>query len=140
VQLVVEAKPELRVLADDRQLRQLLWNLFLNAVQAMPDGGRLEIRAQRAAAQAASGGRRNGNAEGPHWVEIQVADTGTGIPEDVLERIFDPFFTTKKEGSGLGLATVHRIVEGNGGHVRVESAVGRGTRFCVLLPAAERAR
>jgi len=140
VQLVVDAPPELRVLADDRQLRQLLWNLFLNAVQAMPDGGRLEIRAQRAAAQAASGGRRNGNAEGPHWVEIQVADTGTGIPEDVLERIFDPFFTTKKEGSGLGLATVHRIVEGNGGHVRVESAVGRGTRFCVLLPAAERAR
>jgi len=140
VQLVVDAKPELRVLADDRQLRQLLWNLFLNAVQAMPDGGRLEIRAQRAEAQAASGERRNGNAEGPHWVEIQVADTGTGIPEDVLERIFDPFFTTKKEGSGLGLATVHRIVEGNGGHVRVESAVGRGTRFCVRLPAAERTR
>jgi signal transduction histidine kinase len=106
----------------------------------MPDGGRLEIRAQRAAAQAASGDRRNGDAEGPQWVEIQVADTGTGIAEDVLERIFDPFFTTKKEGSGLGLATVHRIVEGNGGHVRVESAVGSGTRFCVLLPAAERAR
>jgi two-component system sensor histidine kinase PilS (NtrC family) len=140
VELVIDAPPELRVVADDRQLRQLLWNLFLNAVQAMPDGGRLEIRAQRAAAQGASLERRNGNAEGPPWVEIRVADTGTGIAEDVLERIFDPFFTTKKEGSGLGLATVHRIVEGNGGHVKVESALGRGTRFCVLLPAADRAR
>jgi len=140
VELVIDAPPELRVVADDRQLRQLLWNLFLNAVQAMPDGGRLEIRAQRAAAQGAALERRNGNAEGPPWVEIRVADTGTGIAEDVLERIFDPFFTTKKEGSGLGLATVHRIVEGNGGHVKVESAVDRGTRFCVLLPDADRAR
>jgi two-component system sensor histidine kinase PilS (NtrC family) len=140
VQLVIDAPPELRVVADDRQLRQLLWNLFLNAVQAMPDGGRLEIRAQRATTQGASLERRNGNAEGSPWVEIRVADTGTGIAEDVLERIFDPFFTTKKEGSGLGLATVHRIVEGNGGHVKLESAVGRGTRFSVLLPAAERAR
>lgn len=140
VELSIEASPDLRVVADDRQLRQLLWNLFLNAVQAMPDGGCLEIRAQRAAAQGASLERRSGNAEAPSWVEIRVADTGTGIAEDVLERIFDPFFTTKKEGSGLGLATVHRIVEGNGGHVKVESAVGRGTRFCVLLPAAEPAR
>jgi two-component system, NtrC family, sensor histidine kinase PilS len=140
VELSIDASPDLRVVADDRQLRQLLWNLFLNAVQAMPDGGRLEIRAQRAAAQGASLERRSGNAEGPSWVEIRVADTGTGIAEEVLERIFDPFFTTKKEGSGLGLATVHRIVEGNGGHVKVESAVGRGTRFCVLLPAAEQAR
>jgi two-component system sensor histidine kinase PilS (NtrC family) len=140
VELEVDAPPDLRVVADDRQLRQALWNLFLNAVQAMPDGGRLEIRAQASPPQAGSSERRNENAEGPHWVEIRVADTGTGIPEDVLERIFDPFFTTKKEGTGLGLATVHRIVEGNGGHVKVESAVGRGTRFCVLLPAAERQR
>ena len=139
VRLTVDAPPELRVLADDRQLRQLLWNLFLNALQAMPEGGDLEIRA-RAAAQGPPDAGRNESAEGPHWVEIQVADTGAGIPEDVLERIFDPFFTTKKEGTGLGLATVHRIVEGNGGHVKVESAVGRGTRFCVLLPAAERIR
>jgi two-component system sensor histidine kinase PilS (NtrC family) len=140
VQLKVEAAPDLRVVADDRQLRQTLWNLFLNAIQAMPEGGELEIRARACAPQADSGDRRNETAEGPHWVEIQVADSGTGIPEDVLERIFDPFFTTKKEGTGLGLATVHRIVEGNGGHVKVESAVGRGTRFCVLLPSVERNR
>jgi two-component system sensor histidine kinase PilS (NtrC family) len=140
VQLEVEAPPDLRVVADDRQLRQALWNLFLNAVQAMPDGGRLEIRARRCSPQAGSGERRNEFEEGSNWVEIRVADSGAGIPEDVLERIFDPFFTTKKEGTGLGLATVHRIVEGNGGHVKVESAVGRGTRFCLLMPSAERNR
>jgi two-component system sensor histidine kinase PilS (NtrC family) len=140
VRLEVHAPAGLRVVADDRQLRQALWNLFLNAVQAMPDGGLLDIRARSCAPQASSGDRRNELAEGPNWVEIRVADTGAGIPEDVLERIFDPFFTTKKEGTGLGLATVHRIVEGNGGHVKVESAVGRGTRFCVLLPSVESLR
>ena len=79
---------------------------------------------------------RRGRASPP----LEVSDTGTGIPPDVLERIFDPFFTTKEEGSGLGLATVHRIVEGNGGHVSVESAVGHGTRVRVLLPIAEPGR
>jgi two-component system sensor histidine kinase PilS (NtrC family) len=143
VTLAVEAPPGLRALVDDRQLRQLLWNLYLNAVQAMPDGGALAVRAAIVSAQdAAHGGRSTPpeghaeRAEGARFAEIRVSDTGTGIPEAVLERIFDPFFTTKEEGSGLGLATVHRIVEGNGGHVSVESAVGRGTCVRVLLPIA----
>jgi two-component system sensor histidine kinase PilS (NtrC family) len=147
VELSVEAPDALRVLADDRQVRQLLWNLFLNAVQAMPNGGRLEIHAGATPAQDAGlAGRsfstegRADRAEGIRFAEIRVSDTGTGIPEAVLERIFDPFFTTKEGGSGLGLATVHRIVEGNGGHVSVESAVGRGTCFRVLLPIAENTR
>jgi two-component system sensor histidine kinase PilS (NtrC family) len=147
VELTAEAPEGLCVLADDRQVRQLLWNLFLNAVQAMPDGGRLEIRAVGSPAQDAHlAGRSYGaegrveRAEGPRFAEIRVTDTGAGISEDVLERIFDPFFTTKEGGSGLGLATVHRIVEGNGGHVSVESAVGRGTCFRVLLPIAENPR
>ena len=136
VELVVEAPAALHVLVDDRQLRQLLWNLFLNAIQAMPEGGRLAIEAALPAQDEADAGRTR-PAEGPRFAEIRVADTGTGIPEAVLDRIFDPFFTTKEEGSGLGLATVHRIVEGNGGHVSVESAVGRGTTVRVLLPVAE---
>lgn len=139
VTLESNASPGLRVLADDRQLRQLLWNLYLNAVQAMPDGGCLEIRAF-AAPQAAFGAGRNDTPEGAGFAALEVSDTGTGIPPDVLERIFDPFFTTKEEGSGLGLATVHRIAEGNGGHVSVESAVGHGTRVRVLLPIAESIR
>ncbi len=147
VRIEMHAPADLCVLADDRQLRQLLWNLFLNAIQAMPDGGELTICAEPPAAQAAAeDGRSPGaevtrdRAEGVRFAAIRVADTGSGIARDVLERIFDPFFTTKEEGSGLGLATVHRIVEGNGGHVSVESAVGRGTRFRVLLPVAEAPR
>jgi two-component system sensor histidine kinase PilS (NtrC family) len=147
VEIAIDAPPDLRVLADDRQLRQMLWNLFLNAIQAMPEGGALAIRAVPPAAQAgAEDGRSPGagdgrdRAEGMRFAVIEVSDTGTGIAPEVLERIFDPFFTTKEEGSGLGLATVHRIVEGNGGHVSVESAVGRGTRFRVFLPVAEGAR
>ena len=67
-------------------------------------------------------------------VEVTVADTGVGIAPEVLERIFDPFFTTKRDGSGLGLATVHRIVEANGGSLRVESRVGKGTVLRVRFP------
>jgi two-component system sensor histidine kinase PilS (NtrC family) len=146
VDVAIHAPAALEVLVDDRQLRQVLWNLYLNAIQAMPDGGVLTIRADAPPPQAAGSDGRNATPEGPRTepdgsrlARIDVSDTGAGIPPEVLERIFDPFFTTKEEGSGLGLSTVHRIVEGNGGHVSVESAVGRGTRFRVLLPIPERA-
>jgi signal transduction histidine kinase len=67
-------------------------------------------------------------------VELAVSDDGSGIEPGSLERIFDPFFTTRSEGTGLGLATVHRIVEGHGGTIQVESSVGQGTRFSLRLP------
>ena len=70
-------------------------------------------------------------------MEIAVSDTGAGIPPDVLDRIFDPFFTTKRGGTGLGLATVHRVVEGNEGELRVESRVGEGTTFRVWLQGVD---
>jgi two-component system sensor histidine kinase PilS (NtrC family) len=131
------ADAKLHVLADEGQLRQLLWNLLLNAVQAMPDGGQVSISAAPVLPQARAASDRSGSEEGARWVEIEVTDTGAGIPEDVLDHIFDPFFTTKKGGTGLGLATVHRIVESSGGHLAVESALGRGTTFRVRLPYAE---
>jgi len=139
VRVSLDVPPGLHVRADEGQLRQLLWNLYLNAAQAMPDGGALDVSAAALPAQAPLAAGRNAVEEGTDWVEIEVADTGSGIPEEVIDRIFDPFFTTKKEGSGLGLATVHRIVEGHGGHLSVESAVGRGTRFRIRLPLAEAA-
>ncbi len=132
-----DVEKTLHVLVDEGWLRQLLWNLLLNAVQAMPEGGQLSIAAIPVPSQARATSDRSGPGEGARWVEIEVKDTGAGIPEDVLDHIFDPFFTTKKDGTGLGLATVHRIVEASGGHLSVESEPGRGTAFRVRLPRAE---
>ena len=140
VAVEVDAPRELAVLADAAQVRQLLWNLVLNAAQAMPEGGTLSLRARPVVglpAQEPASAGRNGASEGHGSVEIAVIDTGAGIPPEVMDRIIDPFFTTKCEGTGLGLATVHRIVEGNGGTLRVESAVGSGTAFQIRLPRAE---
>jgi two-component system sensor histidine kinase PilS (NtrC family) len=140
VRAAVSIDPRLVLEADPAQLRQLLWNLCLNAVQAMPDGGELTIGAEAVPTEPsqaiARGGRHGGEGEGTGLVEIVVRDTGAGIPPDVIDRIFDPFFTTKREGSGLGLATVHRIVEGHDGSLRVETAAGVGTAFRVRLPRA----
>jgi two-component system sensor histidine kinase PilS (NtrC family) len=133
----------LAVQADASQLRQLLWNLCLNAAQAMPSGGRLSIEASPArvagtTAQGRSSGDRNGaEEEGVPYVELAVIDTGVGIPPEALDRVFDPFFTTRREGSGLGLATVHRIVEAHGGSLRVESAPGMGTTFRLRWPQGQ---
>ena len=113
--------PELpRVMADVGQLRQLLLNLVRNAREAMRGGGHLRVSTRG----------------GEGAVEIQVKDTGPGIPSERLQRIFDPFFTTKERGTGLGLAIVHRIVEAHSGHLSVRSQVGRGTTFRVVLPIA----
>lgn len=136
----VEARvpDHLRVLVDGAQLRQLLWNLLRNAEQALPKGGSVRISATPTGGGGAQGAPSAGRkAEEPPGVELVVADDGEGMPPEVLERIFDPFFTTKPGGSGLGLATVYRIVEANGGRLRVESEPGRGTRFQIRLPAAE---
>jgi two-component system sensor histidine kinase PilS (NtrC family) len=130
----------LAVRADAAQLRQLLWNLTLNACQAMPEGGSLCMEAQAVAEptpQEARSARRNDLEEKKTWVEITVRDQGVGISPEGLEHVFDPFFTTKSEGSGLGLATVHRIVEEHGGSIRLESLVDRGTEIRIRLPRAE---
>ncbi|MEO5657630.1 MAG: ATP-binding protein [Nitrospiria bacterium] len=110
--------------ADANHLRQVVWNLLLNALQAMPEGGRLDLGLH------ASGGPDFGGI-----VEMVVGDTGQGIRAEDLQRMFLPFFTTKTGGSGLGLAIVHRIIEEHGGHVDVRSEWGQGTRVTVTLPA-----
>jgi signal transduction histidine kinase len=106
--------------ADPQQLQQVLLNLSLNAVDAMPKGGTLTIAATQ---------------ESPNRLTITVADTGIGIEPDVLPRIFQPFFTSKKRrGLGLGLPICDRIVKGHGGRIEVESMPGEGTRFTIRLP------
>ncbi len=143
VRVRVVAPEGLRVLVDPTQLRQVLWNLVRNAVQAVGERGTIALSAARApgaAPQADAASLRSGAADEGGAVEIVVADDGPGIEPEVLERIFDPFFTTKPSGTGLGLATVHRIVTAHGGSIDVQSARGVGARFRVRLAEAAGAR
>jgi PAS domain S-box-containing protein len=119
---------------DEGQIGQVIQNIVLNADQAMAPGGTVEIAARNA--RAPSKALPPALAPGD-YVVITVRDHGAGMPPKVLERIFDPYFTTKEKGSGLGLATSYSIVRNHGGLIDVASEVGRGSLFCVYLPAAE---
>ncbi len=119
----VQMDPAVRIHGNRRQIQQILWNLLLNAVQAMPDGG--EIRVE---------GEEKRNRTGATSVSWRVRDTGRGITSENLARIFDPFYTSRPEGTGLGLAIVHRIVENHGGRIHVQSEPGKGSVFEIDLP------
>ncbi|MEO6601280.1 MAG: ATP-binding protein [Polyangiaceae bacterium] len=125
------------VVIDASQLEQILVNLCINARDAMPDGGGLEIRTDLTQLTAGDARAFVGASPG-EFVRIGVSDTGTGIPERLLAHVCEPFFTTKEpgRGTGLGLATVHGIVSQNGGFLRIFSEVGKGTRVDVCLPRA----
>ena len=111
-----------RVNGNRGRLQQVLMNLLLNAVDAMPDGGRLTLSLRTVAGR----------------IRIEVADTGVGIPAGVLEKIYDPFFTTKPrgQGTGLGLSVSYGIVKEHAGTLTAESSSGEGSRFTISLPAA----
>jgi CheY-like chemotaxis protein len=121
---------------DATQLHQVIMNLCVNARDAMSDGGILSISAENFLVDE-SYAKMNTEARIGPYVVIIVADTGTGIPTEVMDRIFEPFFTTKEhgKGTGLGLSTVLGIVKSHGGFITVYSEVGRGTAFRVYLPA-----
>lgn len=116
----------LTALVDQDQFRQVFWNMATNAFEAMPEGGQLTISTS---CRHVDAGDRKGDV-----IEIAFQDTGEGIPKQNLDKIFLPFFTTKKEGSGLGLAAVHRIVDLHGGWIKVESQERHGSRFVVCMP------
>jgi two-component system sensor histidine kinase PilS (NtrC family) len=115
---VRDVPPDLTWTVDPQRLRQALWNLVLNGVQAMPAGGELTVTA----------------AADDRALTIAVADTGEGIAPGDLAHVFEPFYSTKPGGSGLGLALVHRIVQDHGGDIEVQNRPGRGTTFVVTLP------
>ncbi len=118
------------------RLEQVLTNLVLNARDAMPDGGNVQVKTTRRALRHPMGQRHLGVPEGD-YVSVEVSDEGIGLSDEVKERVFEPFFTTKGEkGSGLGLASVFGIARQAGGRVVVESPPGRGAVFEVLLPKA----
>jgi two-component system, NtrC family, sensor kinase len=135
VKLFSSLSPDLPpVLGDPTHLQTLFLNLITNALDAMPNGGLLKIKTQEVPAQSSS--------EGERWLKISITDTGIGITEESKKRIFDPFFTTKKigEGTGLGLAICEKIVKEHFGRLEVESEVGRGSSFFVLIPVLQRNR
>jgi PAS domain S-box-containing protein len=126
------------ILGDATQIHQVLLNLCVNARDAMPDGGRLAIEAHNHTIDALYASGVPELKPGKH-VRIQISDTGTGMPPEVIERIFEPFFSTKPSdrGTGLGLSTAVGIVRSHSGCIQVYSIPGEGTRFSVYLPVAE---
>ena len=126
----IDSPPEW-VWCDEDLIRQILLNLILNAVEAMPRGGelRLEVLSRR---DPAAPGSDSAAVEG---MTMRISDTGAGISQEILPKIFDPFFTTKQSGTGLGLAIVHNAVTAHGGSIQVQSEVGRGTALILELPS-----
>ncbi|NLF98222.1 MAG: PAS domain S-box protein [Candidatus Riflebacteria bacterium] len=119
---------------DKGQIEQVIDNIVINAQQAMPTGGRISLKATNLELQ-----------DGDHpllkrgnYIKISIADTGVGMTPDVLQRVFDPFFTTRQKGNGLGLTTCYAIVHKHSGMIDVESAVGKGSTFHIILPASPR--
>jgi signal transduction histidine kinase len=154
-----EALPIIR--ADPDQLGQAFGNIILNAIQAMPEGGRLVVKTSAnsdfgeppglsASTEASTvssaeplgevSGRRLSRsvelseAHSPEWLTVSFADTGMGVPEENLGKLFEPLFTTKAKGIGLGLAVTKTLVEGHGGTIEVQSELGKGSTFTVQLP------
>jgi PAS domain S-box-containing protein len=122
-----------QVQADEGQIGQVIHNLVINAMQAMPEGGVIKIGAENIAAEELRGiPLKPGD-----YVGVSITDHGIGIPKRHLQKIFDPFFTTKQKGSGLGLTTSFTIVKNHDGHIQVDSKVGVGTTVRVYLPASD---
>ncbi len=126
IRLATHFQDEIYLPGDAQQIKQVFWNLIINAAQAMPTGGELRVEL----------GRRSSPSypEEPSQGEIVISDTGTGIGEEELDKIFNPFFTTKEKGTGLGLSIVHKIVESYGGKILVRSQPNKGTTFTIYLP------
>jgi signal transduction histidine kinase len=116
-------------------MKQVFWNLFINAAQAMSDGGEIRVHLGKGNAWEGAGFPLPPQSKGKEWVKISIADSGGGIPLEEKDKIFEPFFTTKESGTGLGLSIVHKIIENHNGLIKVESEVGRGSTFLIFLPA-----
>ena len=131
------------VKADKNMLQQVFLNLFMNAMDAMPKEGEITLRVYEKIANQL--GYKIGKKESDYFkmgdkiIVIEVEDTGSGIPKNILSKIFDPFFTTKKvgEGTGLGLSIVHLIIDQHRGIIDVASEVNKGTKFIIMLPPAK---
>ncbi len=122
-----QVDPHVVIQGDSQRLRQVFWNLLINACQAMPQGGEITVTERPIP----------GANDDTDWCEVIIADTGQGIAHDDRDRIFNPFFTTKTGGTGLGLAIVYRIIEDHQGTITVDSVPGKGTQFIIRFPIIE---
>ncbi|HAZ13401.1 MAG: hypothetical protein A2X86_14745 [Bdellovibrionales bacterium GWA2_49_15] len=118
---------------DENQIWQVLENLYINALQAMPQGGKITVTARNLPSEMKGGV----DLKGDHYVQVTIRDTGPGIAPNILAHIFEPFFTTKKKGSGLGLATAYSIIKKHEGTLTVESPPGQGATFSIYFPVTE---
>jgi len=119
--VTMDAPQEIMIFVDPEQVKQVLINMLINAIQAQPGGGRITMDAHRA---------------GSEWV-LSVKDSGAGMTQEQLDRIFDPFFTTRREGTGLGLSISFQLVKNNGGRIRATSEPGQGACFHISFPALQ---
>lgn len=125
---------EIQTSIDPDQIKQVFWNLFINAAQAMPNGGEIRVQRKKGNAWEIPSLPASLKLEGKEWMKISIADSGNGIATEEKEKIFEPFFTTKENGTGLGLSIVHKIIENHNGLIKVESELGRGSNFTIFLP------
>jgi signal transduction histidine kinase len=118
------------------QLQQVLMNLALNSIQAMPDGGDLSVEVERLGTKSQDGEKAS-DSKNTNEIRISISDNGKGISEPDIERIFKPFYTTRQDGTGLGLAIVKRIIDQNNWRIEVESEINRGSIFSIYIPIEE---
>jgi two-component system sensor histidine kinase PilS (NtrC family) len=119
---------------DPDQMRQVFWNLFNNAAQAMSNGGEIQVQLRKGNVGIGTRFPLSSQLRGREWVKISITDSGNGIAPEEKEKIFEPFFTTKENGTGLGLSIVHKIIENHNGLITVESELGRGSTFTIFIP------
>jgi two-component system sensor histidine kinase HydH len=123
IRFYLELSPDIsQIQADEDQIRQILMNIIINAIQAISEKGEIKIKTEKCLIKGSSG------------LKLIIEDNGVGISEKDLNQIFDPFFSTKEQGSGLGLSIVYKLVEGHQGEIKVESKEGEGTKFIIYLP------
>jgi two-component system sensor histidine kinase PilS (NtrC family) len=128
-------KEKIQASIDPDQMKQVFWNLFINAAQSMSNGGKIEIQLGKGKTPGGTSLSLSSPLMAKEWIKISITDSGNGIALEEKEKIFEPFFTTKENGTGLGLSIVHKIIENHQGSIKVKSELGRGSTFTIFLPA-----
>ncbi len=126
---------EISTSVDPDQMKQVFWNLLINASQSMSNGGEIRVELGKRNSWGVTSLSLSSQLKGKEWVKVSITDSGNGIAQEEKDKIFEPFFTTKENGTGLGLSIVHKIIENHKGLIKVESEMGRGSTFSIFLPA-----